>query len=153
MAKQKKEMNARKTVRSISKPKMKVKRIHQTVHFRVPAAKIYSVLMDAKKHAALTGDKAIVSPKKGGMFVVFGGWAHGVNLRLNKNKDIVQTWIASDWPHHHTSYVHFHFFPEKQGKETRLEFVHQHVPTFAAKDIAKGWHEFYWKPLKAMLEK
>ena len=135
------------------KEKIKTKTVHQTVSFKAEPAKVYDALMNSKKHSAFTGDTAVISPRKGGMFSTFGGWAHGRNLRLTKNKDIVQTWIAADWPNHHTSVVHFHLFPLKKGKETKLEFVHQKVPVFAVKGISEGWKENYWQPMKRMLEK
>lgn len=132
---------------------MKVKTIRQTVSFRAAPREIYSILMSSAKHGALTGGKASISTRKGGMYAIMDGWVHGVNVRLLKNKDIVQTWVCADWPNHHASVVHFHLFPLKNGKETKLEFVHQKVPAFAAKEIAQGWKQYYWTPLKAMLEK
>ncbi len=132
---------------------IKTKTVKQTVTFKASPKEVYNALMDSKKHSEFTGDAAVISPKKGGMFSTFGGWAHGRNLRLTNNRDIVQTWIASDWPNHHTSIVHFHFFPMKKGKETKMEFVHQNVPDFAVKGITSGWKENYWIPMKKMLEK
>jgi len=37
------------------------KRTRQTVYFDAPPRKVFETLMDAKKHAAFTGDKAKVS--------------------------------------------------------------------------------------------
>jgi hypothetical protein len=39
------------------------------------------------------------------------------------------------------------------GGKTRLTFTHVGVPSSHAKDINLGWRTFYWKPLKAYLEK
>ncbi|QQR93074.1 MAG: SRPBCC domain-containing protein [Candidatus Iainarchaeum archaeon] len=116
MARQKEKMKPAK--------EMKVKTIHQTVSFKAAPKEIYSILMSSARHGALTGGRASISTRKGGMYAIMDGWVHGVNVRLLKNKDIVQTWVCADWPNHHASVVHFHFFPMKNGKETKLEFVH-----------------------------
>lgn len=39
----------------------------------------------------------------------------------------------------------------KKGKGTRLIFVHSDVPDDLADDLAQGWIDFYWTPLKAYL--
>ena len=107
--------------------------------------------MDSKKHAAFTGDKAVISMKVGGTFTVFGEYAEGKNLVLVKDKKIVQSWRAADWPEEDYSKVTFLLKKVKEG--TKLVFKQTGIPSEFYSDIAQGWIDYYWKPMKKMLEK
>jgi len=124
--------------------------IRQTVLFDAPPHDVFEALMDSKKHAAFTGDKAKIDRRVGGIFSVFGGYATGKTLRLEKDKVIVQSWrsteFAKDDP---DSRVTFHL--SKRGNGTRLIFVHSNVTDAQAADIKQGWIDFYWTPLKEYL--
>jgi activator of HSP90 ATPase len=74
-----------------------------------------------------------------------------MNLDLVLNKRIVQAWRGSDWPKGHYSIATFSLKRIKRG--TRLVFTQIGVPDREHKGINQGWRDFYWKPLKAMLEK
>ncbi len=128
-----------------------MKTIKQSATFKAGAHDVYEALMDAKKHAAFTGGRAVISREAGGRFSTFDGYAEGKNVELVPDKKIVQTWRASDWPEGIYSEVTFEL-QETNGK-TRLVFTQTGVPDESAGAIAQGWREFYWKPLKEMLEK
>lgn len=72
-------------------------------------------------------------------------------MKLVAGRNIVQTWRADDWPEGHYSTVTFAL--AKTGRGTRLTFTQTNVPSKHVQSIRKGWTDFYWKPLKAMLEK
>ncbi len=128
-----------------------MKNIRQTATFKVSAHDVYEALMDAKKHAVFTGGKATISRKVGGKFSVFDGYAEGKNVELIPDKKIVQTWRASDWPEGHYSRVTF-MLEESDGK-TKLTFTQSDVPDEQSADISQGWRDYYWKPMKELLEK
>jgi len=130
---------------------MKTKTIKQTVQFKAEPKEVYEALMDQKKHAAFTGGNATVSRKVGGRFSVWDGYAEGRNIELVPDKKIVQSWRASDWPEGVSSTVKFEFSRMKGG--TRLTFTHSGVPEDFAGDIRQGWKDYYWAPMKGMLEK
>ena len=123
--------------------------IRQTVHFSVPPNDLYDIFMDAKKHSAFTGAKAIIDPRVGGKFSVWDGYAEGEFITLTRGKKIVQTWAASDWPDGAVSRVTFVFTPAVGG--TDLEFTQEQVPVNFEKDIESGWDEYYWKPIREYL--
>ena len=124
------------------------KTIRQTVEFEVPPHEVFDALMDAKRHAAFTGAKARIAPRVGGAFSVWDGYATGKTERLEKDKVIVQSWRTTDFAvDDPDSTVMFHF--SRKGKGTRLIFVHSKVPDALADDIAQGWIDFYWTPMKA----
>lgn len=131
--------------------KIKTKTIRQSTIFACKPAAVYDALMDSQKHAQFTRHKATISPKVGGKFTTYDGYADGKTIELVPNKKIVQTWHASDWPKGHYSEISFELSPLKNG--TKLVFVQKELPVEFAKDIAQGWKDYYWKPMKKMLEK
>lgn len=106
--------------------------------------------MDAKKHSLFTGGRATISTKVGGKFSVYDGYATGKNIELIKDKKVVQTWRANDWEEGHYSIVEFNFAPSQRG--CVLTFVQKEIPLEQYAAIKQGWHDFYWKPMKEMLE-
>lgn len=73
------------------------KTIRQTVNLDAPPHVVFGALLDSKKHSAFTGDTARISRKVGGTFSTFGGYATGKNLRIEKDKVIVQSWRTTDF--------------------------------------------------------
>jgi activator of HSP90 ATPase len=134
-----------------AKKRLNTKTIRQTTTFACKPEDVYDALMNSKKHSFFTQSKVIISPKVGGKFSSYDGYAEGTNLELIPNKRIVQSWRASDWPVGHYSTVEFELFPLKKG--TKLVFVQKQLPAACAIDIAEGWKQYYWKPMKVMLER
>lgn len=132
---------------------MPTKTIRQSATFKATPHTVYEALMNAKKHAAFTGDVAKISRKVGGKFSIFGGGLHGKNLELVADKKIVQDWACDmdGWPKGHYSAATFRL-TKKTKNSTRLEFLQTGVPASCAKSIAQGWHDYYWAPMKQMLE-
>lgn len=128
---------------------MKTTSIKQGVMLPGTSHQVFELLMDSKQHAACTGGEARISPKVGGKFSVFDGWATGQNIELVQDKKIVQEWRANEWPEGHYSVVSFTLLPAQGG--TKLLFTQQNVPSTFAKDIAAGWKTYYWSALKEYL--
>jgi activator of HSP90 ATPase len=130
---------------------MKTNTIRQSVTFKTNPRVIYEMLMDSRKHAKFTGEKAGISRKAGGKFTAYAGYINGVNLELVQDKKIVQSWRGSDWPEGHYSKVTFSLGKAKNG--TRLTFRQSGVPEKHYKDINQGWRDYYWQPMRDMLER
>jgi activator of HSP90 ATPase len=130
---------------------MKTKTIRQSVTFRTTAHEVYETIMDPKKHSEFTGSQVRMGRKVGGKFSVYGGDIEGVNLELVPDQKIVQSWRYSDWPEGHYSRVVFSL--KKVNRGTRLTFTQIAVPDEHYEDIAQGWRDYYWAPMKEMLEK
>ena len=130
--------------------KIKTKKIRQTVIIKASPDEVYSALTNPKKHSEFTGDKANGTDKLG-PFSTFSGYAHGKNLKLIEGKKIVQTWTSEDFPKKHYSEATFDLKKDKKG--TKLVFTQKNVPEDSYADVSKGWEDYYWKPLKKMLEK
>jgi activator of HSP90 ATPase len=132
---------------------MKTKSFQQKVIFKAKPAEIYNALMDSQKHSSFTGGKAVIGKKVGDEFTAYDGYITGKNVELIPGKKIVQTWKATDdgWPEEHYSTIEFVFKRTNEG--TELQFTHTNIPTTVKADYAQGWEDYYWSPIKAMLEK
>ena len=125
--------------------------IRQTVEFSAPPHAVFEALLDSKKHSAFTGSKASISRKVGGKMSAWDGYIEGKNLRIEKDKVIVQSWRSTEFHAKDAdSQVMFHF--SKKGTGTRLIFVHSKVPDRLAEELRQGWIDNYWVPLKEYLE-
>ena len=130
---------------------MKTKTIRQSVTFKASPHAVYEALMDSRKHSKFTGAQAKISRKVEGRFTAYDGYIEGVHLNLVPDKKIVQSWRGSDWPEGHYSRTTFSLKKVKDG--TRLTFTQSGVPVQHYRDISQGWRDYYWKPMKEMLEK
>ncbi|MBI2851904.1 MAG: SRPBCC domain-containing protein [Chloroflexi bacterium] len=130
---------------------MDTKTIRQRVTFKATPHEIYEILMDSRKHSKLTGSKATVSRKVGGSFSVFDGGLSGVNLELVPDRKIVQSWRLGEWPGGYFSRATFSLKETSGG--SRLNLRQMGVPVESYEDVRQGWHEYYWKPMKKMLQK
>jgi len=128
-----------------------MKTVHQTVNFKAPPHEVYETLMDSKKHAELVAAEARINKKVGGKFSIYDGEIEGVNLELVPDKKIVQSWRYSDWPEGH--YSQATFLLEENHGGTKLTFTQTEVPEDKYEDVSQGWYDYYWQPMKEMLEK
>jgi activator of HSP90 ATPase len=131
---------------------MKVTTIKQKTLIPATPDEVYEAFMDAKKHSAFTGSKATCDPKVGGEFTAWDEYISGKNLELVKGKKIVQEWRITGWPDAYPpSKLELTF--RKTKNDTEISMIHSNVPTQQADDLAEGWDEFYWKPLKTYFTK
>jgi activator of HSP90 ATPase len=118
-------------------------------HIVIPGATakaIYEVLLDSKKHQELTGDAADIDPVVGGKSNTFGGYATGIISTLVQDKEITQTWRASDWPAGHYSNISFVLSDEDDG--AHISFTQTNLPKGTEAEFEAGWDDFYWQPLR-----
>jgi activator of HSP90 ATPase len=123
-----------------------VKTIRQTATIRgATPHDIYETIMDSKKHTKLSRQPTTISRRVGGAFKV-GHDLEGKNLRLAKDKTIVQSWRANNWDKGVYSKATFRFAKAPGG--TRITFVQTGVPSDQYGEISKGWRDYYWNPLR-----
>ena len=127
------------------------KTLVQKIVFKNTKAKdLYDLYMDAKKHSEATMAPAKITAKEGSRFSAHEDYIGGKNLRLVKNKLIVQTWRASNWKNEDPDSI-FIISLEAKGNDTVLHAIHANLPDEHADSINKGWHDYYWKPWKKYL--
>lgn len=130
---------------------METKTIKQTIIIKANPQEVYESLTDPKKHSEFTGSRATGTNKLGN-FTAYDDYASGENLKLIKDKLIVQTWTCTDFPEGYYTEATFELNPIKEG-QTQLTFTQKNIPSKNYKSISDGWTEFYWKPLKDYLER
>ena len=131
--------------------KIKMKTIRQSVTFDARPHAVYELLMDSRKHTEFSGARARISRMIGGKVSAYDGYATGVNLELVPDEKIVQSWRYEDWPAGHFSKATFSF--KQEGGKTKMAFTQTGVPVQFYDDIKQGWIDYYWTPMKEMLEK
>jgi activator of HSP90 ATPase len=132
--------------------KSKVTTIRQKVVVSASPEEIYEAFVDPEKHAAFTGSKATGDPRVGGKFTAWDGYIYGENLELSRGKRIAQNWKSTDFsPSDSFSKLELSLKKVKEG--TEISMVHSGVPVGLVGNVAQGWKDFYWKPLKAYFKK
>jgi activator of HSP90 ATPase len=124
--------------------------IHEIVFKNAAPKDLYDLYMNAKKHSIATGAPAKITAKEGAAFSTHDGYISGKNLRLVKNKLIVQTWRAVSWDKTDSDSI-FSIFLEPKGKNTVLYAIHANIPDKHEAGIDKGWYQHYWEPWKKYL--
>ena len=132
--------------------KLKTKTINQSIIVNASPHEVYEVLMDSEKHSELTGSNAKISRETGGSFKVWDGYIEGKNIELVPDKKIVQSWRGEEkcWPQGHYSTITIQL--EKEGDETRLDFIQEDMPEECYDNFFKGWYDNYWNPLQDMFK-
>lgn len=116
---------------------MKTKTIRQTVQFKTSPREVYELLMDPKKHQALSGEKGIISTKVSGNFMAWNGHITGFNLALKPGGKIVQERRADGWWPDHYSIAVFDIRKAKDGSV--LRFTQIGVPPHRYSGHYRGW--------------
>ncbi|MBI3677096.1 MAG: SRPBCC domain-containing protein [Proteobacteria bacterium] len=125
--------------------------IHQEETFNATPDRIFSILVDAKQFAAMSGLAVSIDPVVGGIFSLFDGVIFGVNLEIVPNIRLVQAWSDKGWPKGLYSIARFAL--QAREAKTLLVFDHTGIPQDAkeAQNLARGWPEHYWIPLRKYL--
>lgn len=124
--------------------------VQKVVFTNTTLRELYTLYMNEKLHAQLTGAAVKISQKIGSSFSAHGNYISGKNIHLVKDRLIVQTWRAVDWDKKEADSI-FMISLEQKGKNVMLHAVHTNLPDKAAAGIDKGWHDFYWSPWKQYL--
>ena len=127
--------------------KLEVTTIKQTVVIPASPKEVYAAYVDPKKHGEFTGSKATGKPVVGGKYTAWDGYIFGKFLELEEGKRVVQEWTTTDWEDgYKASKLELTFCEVAEG--TKIVMVHSNVPKAQEDEIAEGWTEFYWNPLK-----
>ena len=127
--------------------KKKVTTIKQKIIVPASPKEVYEAYVDAKKHSVFTGSKATGKATVGSKFTAWDGYIFGKNLELEDCKRVVQEWTTTDWVEGYGPSRLELTFKETPGG-TEITMVQSNVPEEQADEIADGWTEFYWTPMK-----
>ncbi len=119
-----------------------------TQFVNVTPAELYAAWLSGAKHGAMTGAKATGSAKVGGEFSAWDGYIWGKNLKLVKNKQIVQSWRTSEFAEADPdSTLTITLTKTKTGTQLRLK--QSGTPKTQEANYRQGWVESYFEPMAA----
>jgi activator of HSP90 ATPase len=110
--------------------------------------KVWNALVNPKIINKWGGGPSKMTDEVGFRFSLWKGTIFGKNIKVEKNKLLVQEWYGGRWDE--PSIVTFEI-SEEEGVTT-LKLLHEKVPDEEEKDIKKGWKDYYLNPLKDLVE-
>jgi uncharacterized protein YndB with AHSA1/START domain len=136
--------------RTCEDPMLKI--VEQSVELPAPPAALYSMYLDAGRHAAFTGGGPVsISAAADTAWSAFEGRIHGRVLALTPDRRIVQSWRSFEWHDDDPdSVLILTFLPSDSG--TRLELAQVDVPARLQDTLLSGWPSRYWEPWRAYLQ-
>jgi activator of HSP90 ATPase len=108
---------------------------------------VYRAFVSSEEHTAFTGSEAECSARVGGRFRAWDKYISGKNVKLVKDKMIVQEWKTSEWPEGYEPSI-LKISLKKKGTGTQLSIIQSRVPASQVDQYDKGLYESYWEPLK-----
>ncbi len=125
-----------------------MKSFKQQYKINASARKVWNALTNPKRINEWGGGPAKMTDELGFRFSLWKGKVFGKNIKVEKNKLLVQEWFAGRWDQ--ASIVTFEL-NEKDGVTT-LNLLHEDVPNSEENDLKKGWKSDYLNPLKKLVE-
>lgn len=124
--------------------------VKQSVVLPARARELYSMYLNPRTHAAITGYKVEIGARVGARFKAFNGALTGRILQIVPGRLIVLAWRSR--PFHKrdddsTLILRF----TSHGKKGRIELVHVNVPDHDYRGVNNGWKQYYWKPWRKYL--
>ena len=113
---------------------------------------LYTMYLDPKIHAAITGMPVKISAKPGAAFSAFGGAISGTTIAAIPHRLIVQSWRSTHFAKKDPDSILILAF-SSAGDQGRIDLVHVNVADADAEGVRKGWKKFYWTPWKKYLAK
>jgi len=94
------------------------------------------------------GGPAKMNDKVGTKFKLWGGDIYGKNIEIVPDKKLVQEWYSGAWAQPSILTITL----TKAKNKTRVVLKQTNVPKEEYDDIEKGWDEYYFEPIKELLE-
>jgi activator of HSP90 ATPase len=132
--------------------KFEVTVLKQKVIIPASPEEVYEAFTDPKKHSEFTGSEATGKTKIDGKFTAWDGYIFGKFLQYEPGKYLIQEWQTTDWPEGYPP-SKFELTFKKVSEGTEVTMIHSNVPTIQKEELAEGWEEFYWQPLKKYFQK
>ena len=115
-------------------------------NFNTTAKEIYEAWLSSEGHTKMTGGFANISNEIGGKFTAWDGYIEGVNIDLNLNKRIVQTWRTSQFDEDEEDSQIEVLLNEIDGK-TELTITHTNLSD-SGEHYKQGWEDHYFEPMR-----
>jgi activator of HSP90 ATPase len=130
-----------------------MKNIKKHYHLKATAEDIFTALTNPLTIEIWTGSTAVMEPVAGTEFSLWDGEISGLNIEIIPGEKIVQEWYFENeegMPTEHKSIVTIKL--HSKGNSTDVELLHINIPDEAFENIVEGWDDYYFKPLKELVE-
>jgi len=121
--------------------------LEQKITVSASPDEVYEAYVNPEKQSEFTKSAATGKPEVGEKFTAWDGYISGKYLELEKGRKIVQEWISTDWPEGYPP-SRFELRLKATSKGTEITVIHSNIPTEQKEDLAEGWNDFYWEPMK-----
>jgi len=115
-----------------------------------PLETVFSAWLDSSTHSRMTGGAAKISPEAGASFTAWDGYIWGVNLEIEANKRILQSWRTSEFSDEEEDSRLEILFSEVDGG-TEITLIHSNLPEHG-EQYKQGWQDHYFTPMRAYFE-
>ena len=122
--------------------------IKQIYEIKAPVKKVWEALVLPKEIKKWGAGPAKMNAKSGAGFSLWGGEIWGKNILVEPQKKLVQEWYGGEW--RKPSIVEI-LLSEKKGI-TQIKLSHKDIPLNEIKELASGWKDYYFGPMKEYLE-
>jgi len=126
-----------------------MKNLKQIYKIKAPIDKVWQALVLPKIIKEWGGGPVIMEDKEGTNFELWGGDIFGKNIKVIKERELIQEWQEKEWKK--PSLVTFKLI--KKAENTELILIHKNIPDDKFDDIGAGWKDYYLGLLKDYLEK
>ncbi len=112
----------------------------------VPPRVIFDAWLSSRQHSAMTQSPATASTEIAGIFTAHDGYIYGINLEIDADTRILQTWRTSEFDGSDPdSSIEITFQTTPAG--TRLSLNHWNIPDGQADGYESGWQDHYFTPM------
>ena len=122
--------------------------IRQSYIIHASARLVWDALTNPKIIAKWGGGPAKMDDKVGTKFKLWGGDIYGKNTEVIKRKKLAQDWYSGKW----TKPSKVNIALSEEHGTTYIDLLQEDVPDNEKEEINKGWKNFYFGPLKNLLE-
>jgi len=125
---------------------MSAKEITISAVFKTTKEQLYCDWLSSEGHTSFTGGEAVTSEEAGAPFTAWDGYIEGVNLELNKDEKILQSWRTMEFDKEDSdSQIEILLEPESGG--VKFTLTHSNIPDGDEEKYKQGWQEHYITPM------
>jgi uncharacterized protein YndB with AHSA1/START domain len=123
--------------------------ISKTYLIAAPIDDLWRALTDPTMMDEWGAGPAEMDAKSGGEFSQWGGDIHGTVTEIDPPNRLVEEWYGGEWAQPSTAV----FTLATVGGDTRVSLEHTNVPDDEAADFDAGWDDYYFGPIRELLER
>lgn len=122
--------------------------IKQTYEFAVPSSRVWQALVDPELIKQWSGSDAKMSADEEQDFSLWGGDIWGTNTKVVPEQLLEQDWYGDKWDEPSKVVIKLN---DSNGV-TLLTLEHSGVPDDEESSFDDGWRDYYFGPMKDLLE-